>query len=161
MRRLSILIVFAIAAVSLLAFQPAETTDASALEGVWKSVHLTITNEEGTEEFEITAPSLLIFTKGHYASMNVRGQEAREPLTNDATDEQLVAAWRRFGANAGTYSVADGEITTKVIVAKSPNSTAEHRENSAPFEVDGDTLVRTFTNRAGTATFVVTSERVE
>jgi hypothetical protein len=161
MRRLSIVLVFAIAAVSLLAFQPAATSDASALEGAWKAVHVTVTNEEGTEERETTQPNLLIFTKGHYASVSVRGAEAREALPDEPTDEQRVAAWRRVGANAGTYSAADGEIATKVIVAKSPSATANQRERSAPFRLDGDNLVRTFTNQAGTTTWVVTYERVE
>jgi len=161
MRRLSIVLVFAIAAVSLLAFQPAATSDASSVEGVWKSVHVTVTNEEGTEEREITQPSLLIFTAGHYASVGVRGSEAREELPDEPTDEQRLAAWRPFGASAGTYSVADGEIATKIIVAKNPNATANQRENSAPFRLDGDNLVRTFTNRAGTTTWAVTLERVE
>jgi hypothetical protein len=161
MRRLSIVLVFAIAAVSLLAFQPAATSDASAVEGVWKTIHVTITNEEGTEVREITQPNLLIFTESHYASVSVRGAEAREELPDEPTDEQLLAAWRPFNANAGTYSAADGEIATKVIVAKWPNATANQRENSAPFRLDGDNLVRTFTNGAGTTTWAVTYERVE
>ncbi len=161
MRRLSIVLVFAISAVSLLAFQPAATSDTSAVEGVWKAVHVNVTNEEGTEEREITQPNLLIFTEGHYASLTVFGDEARGELADEPTDEQLLAAWRPFGASAGTYSAADGEIATKIIIAKSSNATANQRERSAPFRLDGDKLVRTFSNRAGTATFEVTYERVE
>ena len=44
MRRLITLIVLAVAAVSFLAFRPATTIDATAVEGVWKAVHFTATN---------------------------------------------------------------------------------------------------------------------
>ncbi len=60
---------------SFLMFRPAATTDASDLEGVWKVVYVTITNDEGTQENEITQPNLTIFTATHYASVNVFGQE--------------------------------------------------------------------------------------
>ena len=161
MRRLIPLIVLVVAAVSFLALRPASTTDASAVEGVWKAVHVTITNDEGTEENEITQPNLLIFSATHYAAAGVFGGEPRAELPEeDATAEQLLAAWRPFYANAGTYEVKGYDIHTKVIVSKNPNATAEQAENSAPFEVDGDTMVRTFTNDAGT-TFVVKYTRVE
>ena len=51
------------------------------------------------------------------------------------------------------------EIHTMVIVAKSPNLTAEQIERSSTFEVDGDTMVRTITTDDGT-TFVVKYMRV-
>ena len=158
MRRFTFLIVFVVAAGSFLAFRPATTTDASAVEGVWKTVHVTITNDEGTQENETTTPTLTIFTEGHYASLRV-GE--RETLPAEPTDEQLLAAWRPFNANAGTYEVYGNEIRTKVIVAKSPNATATQRERSSTFEVDGDTLIRTFTSEDGTTTFKVRYTRVE
>ncbi len=41
-------------------------------------------------------------------------------------------------------------------MARSPNLTAEQAERSSTFEVDGDTMVRTFTNGV-----VVTYARIE
>lgn len=158
MRRFTLLTVFAVAAVSFVAFRPAATTDANAVEGVWKALHVTRTDAEGTQENEITTPNLTIFTATHYA--NVRAGQ-REELAEDPTDEQLLAAWRPFNASAGTYEVKGNEIHTKVIVHKSPNVTAAQRENSAPFEVAGDTMYRTFTNQAGTVTWKVKYLRVE
>ena len=159
MRRLITLIVLAVAAVSFLAFRPATTTDATAVEGVWKIVHVTITNDEGTEENDwTTMPNLTIYSGSHFAT--VFAFEPREMLPEDSADEQLLAAWRPFIAIAGTYEVKGNEIHTKVIVDKDPNSTAEQEENSAPFEVDGDTMVQTFTTDAGT-TFVLKYTRVE
>lgn len=161
MRRLTILIVFAVTTISLLAFRPATTTDSKGVEGVWKSIHVTATNPEGTEEIGDTQPNILIFTGKHYAEVRVRGDEVREELPEDATDEQLLAAWRQFRASAGMYQVTGNEITTKVIVAKSPNAMAEQRERTTTFEMDEDTMYRTFTSRDGTRTFRVEYVRVE
>lgn len=158
MRKLAVLIVLAVVAVSIAAFRPAATTDAHAVEGVWKMVHVTRTDADGTEENEITTPNLYIFTATHYAALRT-GE--REELGEDPTDEQLLAAWRPFSANAGTYKVEGNEIHTKIIVAKNPNATARQREGNAPFEVDGDTMYRTFTNAQGTVTWKVKYMRVE
>ncbi len=160
MRRLTPLIVLAVAAVSFLALRAAPTTDASAVDGVWKAVHVTITNDEGTQENEITTPNLTILTATHFATVFLLGDEPRAELPEDPTDEQLLAAWRPLIANAGTYEVKGDEIHTKVIVAKSPNATAAQAEDSAPFEVDGDTMVRTFTTDTG-STIRVKYVRVE
>ncbi len=158
MRQLTLIAVLAIVAVSIAAFRPAATTDAHAVEGVWKMVHVTRIDADSTQENEITTPSLMIFTATHYAAVRA-GQ--REELGEDPTDEQLLAAWRDFNANAGTYKVEGNEIHTKVIVAKSPNATAEQREGHTPFEVDGDTMYRTWTNAQGTVTWKVKYMRVE
>ncbi len=160
MRRLTPLIVLAVAAVSFLALRPAATTDASAVEGVWKTVHVTLTNPEGTQEIDSPAANHTIYTATHYAFVFVVGEEPRETLPEDPTDEQLLNASRRFRASAGTYEVEGNEIHQKVIVHKSPNLTAEQIERSSTFEVDGDTMVVTFTTDAG-LTVKVRSTRVE
>ena len=146
MRRLAVLLVLVVAAGSFLAFRPAATSDASAVEGVWKLVHVTFTNDEGTQENDAPQPSILFLTAGHYAAVSVRGQEPRATFPEEPTDEQRLEAWRRFFASAGTYEVYGNEIRTKVIVARNPNATAEQAENSSTFELDGDTMVRTLSN---------------
>ena len=152
MRRLILLLVLVVAGGSFLAFRPMTTED-TAVEGVWKTVH--VTTAEG--DFDRTqVPSILIFTAGHYASVAVRGTEPRETFPEEPTDEQRLAAWRRFFASAGTYEVSGNEIHTKVIVARNPNATAEQTEFSSTFEVDGDTMVRTLSNGV-----VVTYTRIE
>ena len=151
MRRLTLLLVLVVAAGSFLAFRPM-TTEVTAVEGVWKLVH--VTTAEG--DFDSPQPSILLFTAGHYAAVSVRGTEPRETLPEEPTDEQLLAAWRRFRASAGTYEVSGNEIHTKVIVARSPNATAEQLERSSTFEVDGDTMVRTLSSGV-----VVTYTRIE
>ena len=151
MRRLTVLFVLVVAAGAFLAFRPM-TTEVTAVEGVWKTVH--VTTAEG--DFDATQPSILFFTAGHYASVSVRGTEPREMFPEEPTDEQRLAAWSRFFANAGTYEVRGNEIHTKVVVARNPNATAEQLENSSTFELDGDTMVRTFDNGV-----VVTYTRIE
>jgi len=157
MRRLTFGIVLVVAAVSVLALSAAATTDASAVEGVWKYVSITYTTPEGTQEIDITQPSFLIFTAKHYASLFVTGGEPRAELPEGATDEQLVAAWRPFIAHAGTYEVKGNEIHQKMLLNKSPK---QSDGTPGTFEVDGDTLVRTGTPAPG-VTVVVKCVRVE
>ena len=152
MRRLILLLVLVVAGGSFLAFRPMTTED-TAVEGVWKTVH--VTTAEG--DFDRTqVPSILIFTAGHYASVAVRGTEPRETFPEEPTDAQRLAAWRPFFASAGTYEVSGNEIHTKVIVARNPNATAEQLEHSSTFEVDGDTMVETLDTG-----LVITYTRIE
>lgn len=163
MRRVSIFLVLAASAALLLAFRsvPTTATEVSSIQGVWKAVSWVRTNAEGTEEGQVTQPNLTIFTTGHYAGGTVRGSEPREVLPEDATDEQRLAAWRRYGGGAGTYRLEGNTLSTKVIVAKSPNATAEQRENTSMVEVDGDTLRRTWTNAENNSSWTTTYTRVE
>ena len=142
MRRLTLLLVLVVAGgLTALGFR-ATTTEVTSVEGVWKTVHVTT----ATEDRDSPQPGILLFTAGHYASVAVRGTEPRETFPEEPTDEQRLAAWRRFFASAGTYEVSGNEIHTKVIVARNPNLTAEQAERSSTFEVDGDTMVRTLSS---------------
>ncbi len=134
MRRLTYLIVLVVAAGSWLALRPATRTDATAVEGVWKIVHGTVTSDEGTVEEDINQPNLTIFSGSHYASVFPSG----------VPGESI--------ASAGTYEVKGNEIHLRAI-ATSPNVPPEI---SGTFELDGDTWVVTWTNGV-----VVTSTRVE
>ena len=139
MRRLLLLLVLAVAAGSFLAFRPATTTDAGDLDGAWKMV--TYTTSDG-EEFEVNGVVLLLYTAGHYATIWAPGAP-REALPEEPTDEQLLAAWRRFIAHAGTYEVDGNVVRWKVLVGKNPNAMAAQVELSFTFEVDGNTMTRT------------------
>jgi hypothetical protein len=91
MRRLTLPLVLVAVALAL-AFMSAPERDLAFPEGVWKTVEVTITNEEGTTTNESTQPNLTIFTKGHYASLRAGGgPEPRELLPEDPSDEQLLA----------------------------------------------------------------------
>jgi len=154
MRRVAVPLLLVAVAGLTLAFREAPDTVASP-EGVWKAVEVTVTNTEGTQTNPITQPNLTILTAGHYASVSVFGEEPRALLPDEPTDEQRLAAWRPVGANAGTYLVAGSDITTTVIVAKSPNATAEHATNTSTFELQGEVMYRTFTNQSNGTTFKV------
>ena len=137
MRRLTLLIVLLVAAVSFLALRPATTT----VEGVWKIVHFTVTTDEGTVEGDINQPNLMIFSGRHYASIFPSGGGGE------------------MSAQGGTYEVKGNEIHFRIIATSpntSPNVPPEQEEESATFEVDGDTLVMTYTDGP-----VVTFTRVE
>ncbi|MFQ5690884.1 MAG: hypothetical protein ACE5HQ_11490 [Gemmatimonadota bacterium] len=143
MRKLMLPAVLGLAAAVALAFNAAPNSGKTAVEGVWKAVAVTITNPDSTWTTEITTPNLTIFTEGHFAALRT-GE--RESLPEEATDAQRLAAWQPFNANAGTYKTSSSEMTTTVIVAKSPNATAERRSRTSTFERDGDVLWRTFTS---------------
>ncbi len=161
MRKLAILLVPAAMAASVMALRPATDDFYPAVEGVWKSVEVTVTTSDSTFTNEVTHPNLLVLTKRHFASMFIVGAEPRPELPDEPSDELLLAAWRPFRANAGTYEVSGSEMTTKVIVAKNPNATAEQRENTSAFELEGDVMHRTFTSRTTGDQFRVKYVRVE
>lgn len=147
MRRFAVPALFVLVFGLVVAFRYAPRSGAGSVEGVWKAVESTVTNADSTTTNQLTQPNLTFFTKGHYASLRVGGQGERPALPDNPTDEQLLAALRRFFANAGTYTVSGNELTTKVILSRSPNATAEQMTGTSTFEVDGDVLYRTFTNR--------------
>ena len=142
MRRLIPVMAVLVVAGSFLAFRPADTTsDAGELVGVWKLVHRTSPAGEGSE---VTDPNLLIYTEGYYASLG--GSADREELPEEPTDEQRLAAWGPFGANAGSYEVRSNERHSTVIIAKNPNAIGAERV--ATFVVEGNSLTVTQSNGA-------------
>jgi len=46
----------------------------TAVEGVWNSVEVSFTSTDTSYTNEITRPSVLIFTKGHYAASRIAGE---------------------------------------------------------------------------------------
>lgn len=162
MRRLIPFSILVVAAVSFVAFRPAARMDASSVAGVWKTVSVTILGgPQGGTELEMAQPSLSIFTERHFATVFVVGMQPRATLAEDATEEQLLAAWAPFQALAGTFELSGDELRTKLIVSKSPNETAEQKEETSIFEVDGDTLYRTFMDEWGNPALKVKFVRVE
>ena len=161
MRKLAILLVPAAMAASVMALRPAADDSHPAVEGVWKSVEITVTTSDSTYTSEITQPNRLVLRKRLYARMRIAGAEPRPELPDEPSDELLLAAWRPFRANAGTYEVSGSEMTSKVIVSRNPNSTAEQREYTSAFELEGDVMHRTFTSRTTGDQFRVKYVRVE
>lgn len=167
MRRLTPFIVLAFAAVLLGAvsfpgFRRAGTADADSISGVWRMVSFTVLRGPQTGmQMKITQPSLSIFTEEHFATIFISGMQPRAPLPEAPADEELLAAWRPVQAMAGTYEISGDELRTTLIVSKSPNDTAEGKGETSIFELDGDTLYRTFMDDWGNAVLKVEFVRVE
>ena len=162
MRRLIPLIALTIAVTSVVAFRPTHRADASSVVGAWKVVSATVLGgPQAGAEFELSQPSLAVFTERHFATVLVSGMQPRVTLPDEPTNEQLLAAWRPVQAMAGTYEIVGGELRTRLIVSKSPNETAEGTEETSTLELDGDALYRTFMDEQGDPALRVKFVRVE
>lgn len=102
------------------------------LEGVWKVAEVVPPASNPNEKpTSITSPQpgLLIFTKGHYSSIAVTGNQPRTAAApakdpQNLTDAEKIARydqWRPFMANAGTYEVKGSTLTMHPTVAKNPD----------------------------------------
>jgi hypothetical protein len=116
-----------------------------ALQGGW--VLTQVVDAEGNVD-DAPLPGLVVFTSTHYSMMFTVGDKPRAvvgelPEGDSATDAQLVEAYRSFIANSGRYEAADGTITTRAFVAKSPDYMAGWPDNAQAFtySIDGETLV--------------------
>jgi hypothetical protein len=127
MKRFALSIVFCVLSVST-AF--AQTK--SPVEGVWKIVEVAAPGTNPAEKGATTTnsnpqPGLIIFTKGYYSQVIVRGGQPRaavEPAKDpqNLTDAEKIARyeqWGPFTANSGTYEVKGTTLTIRPIVAKS------------------------------------------
>jgi hypothetical protein len=147
----------------VVAFRPAPeaTINASSLNGAWTTVQVHAELQDTTWTREEARPNMVIFSDGHWASVRIAGDGVREDLPEDATDEQLLEAWRPLRASAGSYSVSGSTITSTTTISKSPNAMNAERVNTSEFELDGDKLVRVFTNDENGNTWTVTSKRIK
>jgi hypothetical protein len=144
MRRLIVPATALVLAAVVVAFRPAPeaTINASSLNGAWTTVQVHAELQDTT-----------------WTREEARG--VREDLPEDATDEQLLEAWRPLRASAGSYSVSGSTITSTTTISKSPNAMNAERVNTSEFELDGDKLVRVFTNDENGNTWTVTSKRIK
>jgi hypothetical protein len=123
------------------------------LTGVWRLDEIKTTGANG-QTTKITQPSMYLFTKSHYSIIYVRGDKPRS--TDDPekmTVEQLNDVYlSSFIANAGTYELKSGVLTTKVMVAKSPTYMQGGNWTSYKVNVTGNrlTLTTTATNNGPT-----------
>lgn len=98
---------------------------AQSLEGAWTVDEIVIGGgaDQGRHTDDIQ-PGLYFFTRSHYSRMFIRGWQPRKLLGENATDEERLAAYTPFIANAGRYEVQGSVITFTPTVAKSPNRMA-------------------------------------
>ena len=161
MRKLIVPVAAVALVAAALAFRPAPATTftASALEGAWTAVEVHAELQDTTWTREEDRPSMLFFSGGHWASMRISGDGAREDLPDDPTDEQLLEAWRPFRASAGSYAISGSTISSTTLLAKNPNSMGD--EWDSEFKMDGDKLVRVFANEENGNSWTVTYKRLK
>lgn len=130
--------------------------DESPVQGAW--ILTGLESADGTAVAPIL-PSLFLYTGTHYSTMYARGDEARADLSDEPSDEEIVAAYGSFVANSGRYDIDGDQITTRAFVAKNPNymhAWPDNAQQAYTFAVDGDQLVLNFEDG-----FKATFRRVE
>jgi len=125
------------------------TVLAQSLEGVWTVDEVVIGGgeDEGRHTADVQ-PGRYFFVGSNYSVMFVRGWEPRTLLSEDRTDEERLAAWSLFTANAGRFEVQGSTVTFTPSVAKNPNSMTDN-SYEGELEWDGDTFWLTFDSNNG------------
>ena len=98
----------------------------ASIEGVWRIEEITMTGANAATR-KVVQPNLYIFTKRHYSVIRVLGDSARKRLADDrkATAQELLEVYvDAFIANAGTYELDQGLLTTHPTIAKDPGTMA-------------------------------------
>lgn len=120
----------------------------SPVEGVWRIAEVVVPGatpaEKGTT-ITNPQPSLIIFTRGHYSQLVVRGQQPRGAVApakdpQSLTDAEKIARfeeWRPLVANAGTYEVKGSTIIRRATVAKSVEVMTGATPLTSEFKLEG------------------------
>lgn len=117
----------------------------TALTGAWRITEKTSAGPNASTN-TVLQPGLYLFTGNHYSIVAITSQTPRPRLPEDqtkATAAEFRASWGPFVANAGTYEVADGKLTLRPEVAKSPGMTALGVTSVYSFTTVGNTLILT------------------
>jgi hypothetical protein len=94
----------------------AQTRFGPSIRGVWTMSEKT--TAEGTNK--APQPALYIFTNKHYSILQVNGDRPSVNVAT-ATREGLLAVFGpAFGAQAGTYTLAGGQMSVEPTIAKAP-----------------------------------------
>ena len=115
------------------------------LVGVWLISETVVTTTDGTTRNENPQPGLYIFTERHFSNMLIP-REQRAPLSAEGTDQERLAAFENFIADAGTYESTDSEITVHNIIAKIPNVMPPFRAGADltyGYKFEGESLMLT------------------
>jgi hypothetical protein len=128
---LSGLLIVSLLLISLVAAENSvvQSQTKTQVEGVWKLAEVTVPpNNPAEKSTTITnpQPGLIIFTKGYYSFLAVRGGQPRAAFApakdpKNLTDAEKIARyeqWSPFTANTGTYEVKGSMLQLHPIVAK-------------------------------------------
>jgi hypothetical protein len=121
-----------------------------SIQGVWRSVEVTITAAnpaagtlpKGTHTS--IQPSLLIFTGKHYSTAADTAAKPR-PTTpfkvpGKPTAEEMQSQWGPFAANSGTYELSGTTLTRRAMVAKNPSAQGGKNFTRYTIKLDGSNL---------------------
>ena len=144
------LFVIGVTIVGLNACRPVERVESQGsiqnpLVGAWLIIATSVTGPTGTTINENPQPGLYIFTDRHFSNMLIPGPE-RLPFRPDRTDEDRLAAYDNFIADAGTYEFTESTFTVQNIIAKVPNVMPPHRSTKGltyRWHFEGDSLILT------------------
>lgn len=112
------------------------------IEGVWRISEITTTGPDGSTK-PGTQPSMYLFTKKHYSIIYVSSDAPRAVLSDvkTASAEELRTVFvDSFIANAGTYELKAGKLTTRPMVAKSPGYMQAGTYATSSVKINGNTM---------------------
>jgi hypothetical protein len=122
------------------ATEPAVSAQAP-LEGVWSITEAIVTSPDGTSTTIEGQPGLYFFSDGHYSATLIE-TDSHQPYPERPTDEERLAAYDNFIANAGTYEISDSTLTVTILLSKNPNAMTG-RPFTYDYELDDDSLALT------------------
>jgi hypothetical protein len=117
-------------------------------EGVWKISEQIMPSTKPAEKGAVITnpqPSLIIFSRGYYSEVFVRGEKPRAAVApakdpQNLTDDEKIARyeqWRQFAANAGTYQIKGSTLIRRSIVAKNVNLMTRGTGHIQEFKFEG------------------------
>ncbi len=123
-----------------------------SLEGAWQRTEIRMSFGPYEEVISDTEMALILFTQGHYSTMRNLSDRSEFPKGPGRleTNEQKIAAFESFFANAGSYEVAGSKLTLRHILARNPRAVGGTVESE--YRVEGDKLMISTTDNDGVVT---------
>ena len=119
-------------------------TKSASLQGVWRSVEVTMTGPNARTITNLR-PTLTVVSGKHYARVEEQSEGPRPILADvsKATADELRATWGPFVGEAGTYELTGDTLTMRPIVAKNPAAMVAGAFIVYSCKVDGNTVTLT------------------
>ena len=130
-----------LAIVGILLFAVSDSLFAeNSIEGIWRITKITTTTSQGDNTNPQLLPSMYVFTKKHYSIIWMPGRELQKNYAKrwQPTSEEKVQSYNSIIVNAGTYSIEENVITTKPVIAKTPDFIGGYAKFE--YEVEGNVL---------------------
>lgn len=122
------------------------------ITGAWRMVEVTRKDPTGRRNRERAQPGLYLFTNRHYSMTRVEASKPRPDLPRDRvrTSDHYRDTWGPFAAQAGTYELRAGNLTTRPQVAKNPSRMQRRSFSTYRVRLTADTLwLQLITNDSG------------